>query len=81
MPRVVEVVSAEIRENHIKDVLASMEISQQEAARRLGMSYRHFNRIVLGDASPTYVTAKKMEVVFGQPASKLFRVHVATRRT
>lgn len=78
----VEVVEATLRGNRLKSVLARFRpsLTQEEAARRLGISYRHFNRIVLGVSEPSLLLAMRMQAVLGTPIERLFRVKLITRR-
>jgi len=75
----VEVVSAELTSNALKDRLAQIGMSQEDAARRVGISYRHFNRIVLMQAEPTLLVSQMIATVVGKPVSKLFTIAIKTR--
>lgn len=75
----IEVLDASIVKNHIKAALDKKQLAQEEAARRVGVSYRHFNRVVLGQAEPTLLVACRMAEVLGVPVHKLFVVKVKTR--
>lgn len=76
-----EIVDAQIAGNRVKERLTRVGMSQEEAARRLNVSYRHFNRITLGQTEPTMLLAMKMERVLGCKMSTLFDVTIETRRT
>jgi DNA-binding XRE family transcriptional regulator len=75
----IEVVDARIAKNHIKPALKRLNLAQEEAARRVGVSYRHFNRVVLGHAEPTLVVAAKMAIVLGTSVDHLFEIKIKTR--
>lgn len=53
--------------NRLKEAIAKKGLAQEEAARRVGVSYRHFNRVVLGHAEPTLLVAQKMAAVLDAP--------------
>jgi len=75
----VEVLSARISKNTIKRALDVLGLSQEEAARRVNVSYRHFNRVALGQAEPTLLVAAKMALVLGTTIDALFTVKMTTR--
>ena len=75
----VEVVSARIIRNRIKETLAAKGITQEELARRTGKSYRHINRLVLHVSEPSFLLAKCIETVLGVRSDRLFIVKVSTR--
>lgn len=77
----IEILDAKISGNHIKAKLDSLKMAQEEAARRVGSSYRHFNRIVLGQADPTLLTAYKIAEVTGSTVAELFDVKLKSRKT
>jgi DNA-binding XRE family transcriptional regulator len=74
----VEVVEATILGNHIKAILDEVGLTQEEAARRIGVSYRHFNRIVLDHSDPSMLCALRMEAVLGKPLDELFELRIRT---
>lgn len=53
----------------LRDRLAEMNLSQAELAARAGMSTKHVNQIVLGNAPITLETAVALERITGVPAS------------
>lgn len=75
----IEVVDARIAKNRIKQALSKLDLAQEEAARRVGVSYRHFNRVVLGHTEPTLLVAAKMAAVLGVPLDQLFEIKLKTR--
>jgi DNA-binding XRE family transcriptional regulator len=75
----VEIVSAAITANHIKHVLAAKNLTQEELSRRVGVSYRHINRLVLGKSEPGYLLVQRIAVVLNEPAANLFSVTIVTR--
>lgn len=75
-----EVLDARIARNHLKQRLDKQSLAQEEAARRVGVSYRHFNRVVLGHTEPTLLVAAKMAVVLGCKIETLFDIRIKTRR-
>jgi putative transcriptional regulator len=72
----IEIVAARITKNTIKKALKDMNLAQEEAARRVGVSSRHFNRIVLGKAEPTLLLATKMAKVLNTTIDVLFPVEL-----
>lgn len=76
----IEILDARITKNGIKPALDKLEIAQEEAARRVGVSYRHFNRVVLGHTEPTLLVAAKMAEVLGVPIGQLFEIKIKARR-
>lgn len=75
----IEIVKAAFDGNRIKQVLSKQGISQVEAARRVGVSARHFNRVVLSHSAPSLMLALRMEAVLGEPINQLFIVRLITR--
>lgn len=75
----IEVTEASVATNRLKAVLKN-RLTQEEFARRVGISFRQANRIILGKASPSLVVAKRMSVVLGQPIEYLFQIRVKTRK-
>jgi transcriptional regulator with XRE-family HTH domain len=75
----IEIVKAALEGNRIKEVLSKRGISQEEAARRVGVSYRQFNRVVLRQSEPSLLLALRMEAVLGEPIGQLFNVRLITR--
>ena len=76
----VEVIAAKIVGNVIKQVLKARGLSQEELARRVGISYRQVNRVVLGRCKPSVLLAECMAVVLDEPVSRLFKFAIKTRR-
>lgn len=76
----VEVVAAKIVSNRIKQVLNARGLSQEELARRVGISYRQVNRVVLGRSTPSVLLAECMAVVLDEPVVKLFKFRIVTRK-
>lgn len=79
-PQDVEVVSAKILNNSILRVLDQRHMSQLEFARRVGISYRHGNRIIANEGKPSLVLAIKIARVLGVPLLELFNIEVRTRK-
>lgn len=77
----VEIVSAEHAPNNVKRALEEAGLSQEEVARRVYVSYRHFNRVTLGQTEPTFLLVKKLEVALGKPGDFLFPVKIVKRKT
>ena len=55
-------------------------LTQTEAARRAGISFRHWCRIVRNEVPPTILAAGRIAAVLNLPLWKLFCVHVRTRK-
>lgn len=77
----IEVVEARITNNRIKTALKKANLGQEEAARRVGCSYRHFNRVTLKHTEPDLLVAAKMALVLGTTVDKLFTIKIKTRKT
>lgn len=75
----IEVLEAKIVKNRIKPALKTLDLAQEEAARRVGVSYRHFNRVVLGHTEPTLLVAAKMAAVLNVSIEWLFDIKLKTR--
>ena len=75
----VEVRDVKIVRNRLKTALKGAGLAQEEAARRSGISYRHFNRIVLGHTDPSLLEALAMATVVGKKLDELFEVKIRTR--
>lgn len=75
----IEVRSVKVR-NRVKAVLVKEGLAQEEAARRAGVSFRHFNRVVLGHTVPTLTQALAIAQVLGRPLEELFSVTFRTRK-
>jgi DNA-binding XRE family transcriptional regulator len=75
----IEIREVKLVRNRLKAALASRNLAQEEAARRAGVSYRHFNRIVLGHTDPSLLEALAMAAVLGKTLEDLFVVRVKTR--
>lgn len=76
----IEIMQYSIKSNNLKKILDDVGISQEEAARRCDVSYRHFNRIVMGHSEPSLLLALKMEKVLNCTIDKMFTFTVKTRR-
>jgi putative transcriptional regulator len=79
-PPPVEIVKATITTNRIKAVLAEKGITQEELSRRVGVSYRHINRLVLGRSEPSLLLALRIARVLNEPLEKLFVTKIITRK-
>lgn len=75
-----EIIAAKIEKNRIKAVLAERNLTQEEAARRVGISYRQMNRLALGHSDPSLLLSAKIAVVLGEPLESLFRIQIQTRK-
>ena len=75
-----EVVTAKITKNRIKATLRERGITQEEAARRVGVSYRQMNRLALGHSDPSLLLAAKIAVVLNEPLDVLFPIKITTRK-
>lgn len=80
MDPAIEVVDSAIVSNNIKALLKRKRLTQEEVARRVGASYRHFNRVVLGASEPSLLFAQRTSVVLGEPLSAIWTIKVRTRR-
>lgn len=76
----IEVLDATIQGNNIKKVLDKLELTQEEGAKLAGISYRHFNRIVLKDCEPSLLIALRLETVLKKPVRQIFDIKLKTRR-
>lgn len=74
-----EVVTAKITKNRIKATLRERGMTQEEAARRVGVSYRQMNRLALGHSDPSLLLAAKIAVVLNEPLDTLFPIKITTR--
>ena len=77
----IEVVDARIATNHLKRILKLRGMAQEDAARRVGVSYRHFNRVALGHTNPTLLLASKISTVLDAPITEIFDVRVKFRKS
>lgn len=75
-----EIVTAKIERNRIKDVLRAHDLTQEEVARRVGISYRQMNRLALGHSDPSLLLAAKIAAILGEPLDVMFRIRITTRR-
>jgi DNA-binding XRE family transcriptional regulator len=75
-----EIVEATIKSNRIKQVLAAKKITQEELSRRVGVSYRHINRLALGRSEPSLLLAQKIAIILDEPVEKLFQASIRTRK-
>jgi transcriptional regulator with XRE-family HTH domain len=75
----IEIVRASIRGNRIKEILEAKGLTQEELARRVGVSYRHINRVVLGATGTSLLVAKCIETVLETPLDLVFMFTIHTR--
>lgn len=75
-----EIVGAKIVRNHIREYLDASAMSATEFADRVGISYRHGNRIIKNTSEPSYLLAFKMALVLKKDPQDLFDVEVRKRR-
>jgi transcriptional regulator with XRE-family HTH domain len=75
----IEIVRASICGNRIKDILHAKGLTQEELARRVGVSYRHINRLVLGASGTSLLIAKCIETVLETSLDRLFMFTIDTR--
>jgi len=75
-----EIVSAKIVKNAIKAILSARSLTQEEAARRVGISYRQMNRLALGHSDPSLLLAAKIGVIVGAPLDVIFPLQITTRK-
>lgn len=58
--------------NHIRDLRAERQWTQQDLAERLGVSRQTVNAIEVGKYDPSLPLAFKLAATFGQPIESLF---------
>jgi putative transcriptional regulator len=58
--------------NRLKVARAEMDLTQEELARRVGVSRQSINAIESGRYVPSTVLALKMAQVFGKPVEEIF---------
>lgn len=58
--------------NRLKVARAEMDLTQEELARRIGVSRQTINAIESGRYVPSTLLALKMAEVFGKPVEDLF---------
>jgi len=75
-----EIVDSKIRANKIKKVLKDKGVTQEELSRRVGVSYRHINRLTLGRSEPSLLLAYRISAVLDEPVEDLFDIAIKTRR-
>ena len=75
-----QIVQLTLRRNHIRARLTALDMTQEQGADLCGLSYRHFNRIILNDVPPSLLTALRIEHVLDAPIAALWDVQVKTRR-
>ena len=80
MHRSVEVVEASIVGNSLKTLLARAKLTQEHAARLAGVSYRHFNRVVLCRSEPSLLFAARTSTILGEPITRIWKLRLRTRR-
>ena len=73
------ITDATISGNQLKLLLDKRGMTQEEAAERLGVSYRHFNRIVLNRSEPSLLMAARIEKLLGVSYKKVFDIEVKTK--
>ncbi len=79
-PNIEEIVDAKITSNNILDTLDNRKMSQLEFAQRVGISYRHGNRIISNTSEPSYLLAVKMGLVLKTDPKDLFNVEIKKRK-
>lgn len=79
-PTAIEVVSAKITNNRLKALLDEKGLSQEELSRRVGVSYRHINRLALGQSAPSLLVALRIATVLEQPLEHVFSWKIVTRK-
>ena len=77
----VEIIKARLTGNRIKAVLEEKNITQEDLSRRVGVSYRHINRLCLNRSEPSLLLALRISVVLNEPLDKLFMWKIQTRGT
>jgi DNA-binding XRE family transcriptional regulator len=75
-----EIVDSKIKSNRIKKVLKDKGVTQEELSRRVGVSYRHINRLTLGRSEPSLLLAHRISTVLDEPVEELFDIKISTRR-
>ena len=58
--------------NRLKVARAEMDLTQEELAKRIGVSRQSINAIESGRYVPSTVLALKMAQVFGKPVEEVF---------
>ena len=58
--------------NRLKVARAEMDLTQEELAKRIGVSRQSINAIESGRDVPSTVLALKMAQVFGKPVEEIF---------
>ncbi len=58
--------------NRLKVARAEMDLTQEELAKRIGVSRQSINAIESGRYVPSAVLALKMAQVFGKPVEEIF---------
>lgn len=58
--------------NRLKVARAEMDLTQEELAKRIGVSRQSINAIESGRYVPSTVLALKMSQVFGKPVEEVF---------
>jgi transcriptional regulator with XRE-family HTH domain len=76
----VEIVTAKIERNCLKQALKAHGLTQEEVSRRVGISYRQMNRLVLGHSEPSLLLAARIAVVLGESIEALFKIKITTRK-
>lgn len=75
-----QIVHVKIKGNRIRARLHALDLSQEQGADLAGLSYRHFNRIILEAVAPSLVTAIRLQTLLGAPIASLWDLEVKTRR-
>ena len=58
--------------NRLKVARAEIDLTQEELAKRIGVSRQTINALELGRYVPSTVLALKMAQVFGKPVEEIF---------
>ena len=58
--------------NRLKVARAEMDLTQEDLAKRIGVSRQSINAIETGKYVPSAVLALKMAQVFGKPVEEIF---------
>jgi DNA-binding XRE family transcriptional regulator len=75
----VEIVSAKIAGTMLKDVIRARKLTQEEVARRVGISYRQMNRLALKHSDPSLLLAARLATVLSVRPDELFKIQITTR--
>jgi putative transcriptional regulator len=75
----VEIVKATITGNHIKAILKQKGMTQEELSRRVRVSHRHINRLVLRRSEPSLLLALRIATVLNTTPEQVFNIAIQTR--